>query len=189
MPYKDKETKAAYDKLRRECQTPEWRAAELARLEQYVKDNPERVNAAKKKYAKSERGRTKKAEWTNANRPHLNEQNRVWYAKNQDSEKARNKNKNTQKRLELINILGGPVCVWCGFSWMPCMETDHIKDDGHADPHRFNKFWYCNHPEIARKTLQVLCANCNKAKEVYMLANPQDKGRITYDMVRAYFKD
>lgn len=70
-------------------------------------------------------------------------------------------------RENLFHLLGH-VCVACGEHDKRCLEFDHM---GAADrmvypgPGGAMKYRYwLNNPELAKKTLQVLCANCNKKK-------------------------
>lgn len=68
-------------------------------------------------------------------------------------------------RLKLIALLGNK-CIKCGFSDIRALQLDHINNDGHIDRKKFKcvqnyYFYYCKHEEMARKNLQVLCANCN----------------------------
>ena len=67
-----------------------------------------------------------------------------------------------------MDILGDK-CVKCGFNDKRALQFDHINGGGLKDRIRFKaaqtmyKF-YINNPELARKCLQILCANCNTIK-------------------------
>lgn len=72
-------------------------------------------------------------------------------------------------RLELIEKLGNSKCKRCGFDDIRALQLDHVKGDGVNDRKRFKNIqymwlYYNEHPKIARKKLQVLCANCNWIK-------------------------
>jgi hypothetical protein len=73
-------------------------------------------------------------------------------------------------RIALI-ILLGEKCVKCGFnSDIRALQVDHIKGGGTKEVRDFGgnitKMWkfYLENPELAIKTLQTLCANCNTIK-------------------------
>jgi len=74
------------------------------------------------------------------------------------------------KKLILMNILGGPICVICGITDIRCLQFDHINGDGYKERHEKNikgnttVRYYLKHKEEAIQKLQVLCANCNWIK-------------------------
>lgn len=78
-------------------------------------------------------------------------------------------NRERLKRLEVVNHLGAK-CIKCGYcDDIRALELDHKNNDGHLDrKKRGNKItrYYCNHLDEAEKILQVLCANCNKIKQI-----------------------
>ena len=84
------------------------------------------------------------------------------------------RNKSQKKRYErlretLMKILGGTVCVKCGFKDIRALQFEHIHNDGHIDKKRFSRHdqfmrYYIENPMRARDTLQVYCANCNQIK-------------------------
>jgi hypothetical protein len=88
-----------------------------------------------------------------------------------DKRNLREKRLREYWREELINVLGGFICKECGYkiSKIP-LQIDHIKGNGrrerrkNSDTSRYYKM-YAVKPELARKTLQVLCANCNQIKK------------------------
>ena len=76
-----------------------------------------------------------------------------------------------EKRLLLFDILGGRICIRCGYSNdTRALTFDHVRDDGHEDRkihyggYGFYTF-YTKNPEIAKSNLQVLCCNCNSIKK------------------------
>lgn len=60
----------------------------------------------------------------------------------------------------------------CGFKDKRALEFDHIHGEGYG--HRFKNQrngrifyrFYVEHPELAKKELQIMCRNCNKIKAV-----------------------
>ena len=79
---------------------------------------------------------------------------------------------NTQKRRhELMDLLGGKVCVHCGFDDVRILQFDHKNGFGckdlkkHGDTRALVRF-YLKNPLLAKSELQVLCPNCNWIKAV-----------------------
>jgi len=78
----------------------------------------------------------------------------------------------------LFEALGGAKCVRCGFSDRRALQFDHINGDGtkkiHHDESKDSHTYviYANDPELARKTFQVLCANCNAIKRSERYKSP-----------------
>ena len=76
----------------------------------------------------------------------------------------------TKKRPEkLFEILGGKKCVKCGFDDQRALQFDHIHDDGATERKKrkttaLSYYYYTDNPSIAKKRIQVLCANCNRIK-------------------------
>ena len=73
-------------------------------------------------------------------------------------------------RKKLIEILGGARCIRCGYDKDErALQIDHI--DGGGIKERKRGYTYLTHkryvdnPDLARKTLQVLCACCNQIKK------------------------
>ncbi len=74
------------------------------------------------------------------------------------------------KRIFLINFLGAK-CNICGYKEnMKALQVDHIKSDGHIQ--RKTKgmtntcLFYCNNLHLVKENIQILCANCNKIKQI-----------------------
>ena len=88
-----------------------------------------------------------------------------------DKRNLREKKLRKYWRDELINVLGGYICKECNYnkSKIP-LQIDHIKGNGrqerkkNSDTSRYYKK-YAKEPNLARKTLQVLCSNCNQIKK------------------------
>ena len=71
---------------------------------------------------------------------------------------------------KLFSILGGKICVHCGFKDKRALCFDHKNGGGRKDVeksggHRMMVTKYVNDPELAKKDLQVLCHNCNWIKK------------------------
>lgn len=95
-------------------------------------------------------------------------------------EKVRIKNKKSGKkrrdttRQRIFEILGRS-CVVCGYSDMNSCDVDHIHNDGAADRKRLGGHvwdYYVNHPDEARRKVQILCSNCNAKKEMVLRRLP-----------------
>jgi len=74
-----------------------------------------------------------------------------------------------KSRIELMLFLGGMKCIRCGFTDIRALQIDHINGDGYKESfyHRQGGTkirYYINHKQLAKKRLQVLCANCNWIK-------------------------
>ena len=74
-------------------------------------------------------------------------------------------------REKLYHVLNQHACQRCGIVDKRVLEFDHINGGGTKEhKHVFkNKrlqfyMYYALNPEIARRTLQVLCANCNRIR-------------------------
>lgn len=71
------------------------------------------------------------------------------------------------RKCRAVEILGG-ACVECGQTDVRILEFDHINNDGkqHRAETRINNMplWVVNHPEEAKKRIQVLCACCHAYK-------------------------
>lgn len=77
-------------------------------------------------------------------------------------------------RMMVFAILG-KRCVRCGFDDIRALQFDHIKGDGSQNRSKLGNHrratlpfyrYYAEHPEEAFRDLQVLCATCNKIKQV-----------------------
>ena len=75
-------------------------------------------------------------------------------------------------REELFHVLNQHSCQRCGYQDKRALQFDHINGGGTKEHHTVFKNRRCNfymyyalNPEVARKTLQVLCANCNQLRK------------------------
>ena len=92
------------------------------------------------------------------------------------------KEKNQRYRDKLFQILGGTICnckgcLWhkgrCVVSTSLCLQFDHLDGGGSKDQREHGalpRMWkyYVNHPEEAKRKLQVLCVNCNWIKRIIL---------------------
>ena len=67
--------------------------------------------------------------------------------------------------MELLAMLGGAVCVKCGFNDYRALQVDHI-DVGGTKERRVlaNSHKIVNAIRINKEKFQILCANCNWIK-------------------------
>ena len=63
-------------------------------------------------------------------------------------------------------------CSICKNTDIDVLQFDHINNDGYKDQHK--EEYYINNPLNARKTLQVLCANCHVKKHVTLRLNRKE---------------
>ena len=75
-----------------------------------------------------------------------------------------------EKRLKLMDVLGGRICSNCGFNDIRALQIDHKNGQGHRERlnHKDSNYlmylYYLKNLESAKEKLQVLCANCNWIK-------------------------
>ena len=80
--------------------------------------------------------------------------------------------RNRQRRLDLIQLLGGARCVLCGYDKdVRALEIDHINGGGCQEARMFRSSqkvvrFYLKNPNIAKRSLRVLCANCNRIHQI-----------------------
>ena len=71
-------------------------------------------------------------------------------------------------RMKLYDLLGDK-CTNCGETDKDVLQLDHINDDGKIDRQKFKGLQsyreYLKYPNLTRKKLQILCANCNIKKQ------------------------
>ena len=107
--------------------------------------------------------------------------------------RAKNRDYRRRRRMELIDMLGGPRCVWCGETWEILLNIDHIYDDGKKDRRGGSDSAvkmmarYRKDPARARRRLQVLCYSCNQAKMLYVKAVGSPKYPITLADIERQF--
>lgn len=104
-----------------------------------------------------------------ANREEIIQRQSEYQKQHYEEKIAYNKDWAFRKRLELMNIIGCTKCKTCGFCDPRALQFDHINGGGRLDLKRFSHTsqmvaYYIKNPELAKTTLQVLCANCNWIK-------------------------
>jgi len=124
---------------------------------EWVKKNPDKRKESVDKYYEK-------------NKLECNKRNRINYQKNRVKYLLRAKLKYEDQRNQLYEILGGKICIKCGYDGT-ALNFEHINDDGPEDKKRIGGikkqvYYYLNHPDEAKKKLQVYCANCNWEKEL-----------------------
>lgn len=108
--------------------------------------------------------------WYLENREEHKKKNQKWYLENKHRYNIGRVQMRQRYRDILFEILGGAVCVKCGFSDRRALQFDHKMGEGTRKMHNeemkdyHNYVKYARNPELARKTFQVLCANCNAIK-------------------------
>jgi hypothetical protein len=110
-------------------------------------------------------------EWVTKNRAYVRAYHTAW--RHRDADRLRQKGNAAASRYyiktkdALFEILG-KNCVRCGFSDTRALQIDHINGRGLQDGRTLGYpnlyVYYTARPDIAKKTLQVLCANCNWIK-------------------------
>lgn len=95
-----------------------------------------------------------------------------YYYKNREEKIIYTSNLGKDIRHQLIRLLNTEMsCVRCGFNDIRALQIDHKNGRGHNDRKTFKHAgaslyrFYLNNPELAKQTLQVLCANCNWIKK------------------------
>lgn len=100
---------------------------------------------------------------------------------------AEMKRYNDKMREAIIEFFGSH-CMQCGFGDHRALQLDHINGDGHVlndwrrgcRPKwdlRTRYTFIMEHPDEARQTLQLLCANCNWIKRVEQREYRKPKAR------------
>ena len=92
----------------------------------------------------------------------------IFRLNNPQSEKNRAE-KDNYKRVIVINYLGAR-CIRCGYDKdVRALQLDHINGHGYKDRLRVGckiHRYYIKNLEESKLVLQVLCANCNKIKQI-----------------------
>lgn len=143
-------------------------------------------NVEKWRQQNAERSKQSKAAYYQKNRQKFDELNKKWnyehpeqlrlikvrnITKYREQYQTRRKEIKKQRRLQLFDVLGGRVCIRCGYNKdSRALVFDHIRDDGYEDrkmhygTYAYYRFYIMN-PDIAKANLQVLCCNCNEIKK------------------------
>jgi len=133
----------------------------MSNTQQYIETNKERM-------------KTWKRDWYLKNKERVITKSKEYYKihgnKPTKQQNADNNRKYTKiNRDKLFEILGGAFCSRCGFKDKRALQLDHVKGGGKKELRdlRGNSnmtSYYIRNPELAKQTLQVLCANCNWIK-------------------------
>lgn len=121
----------------------------LAQHEEYRNRNKERIKEYDKQYREK-------------NKQRLAQLQREYYQNNPNKAVEHSKKVREKVRDQVFDILGTRKCIKCGFSDIRALQFDHINGDGGKLGYRLT--FYRDNPEFTKKTLQVLCANCNFIK-------------------------
>lgn len=134
------------------------------------------VSEARKEYSKKwqkehrEQLRLANKKYREKHREEFRKRGREYYHKHRDRIHANITRKYWERKEKLFEILGGKKCVRCGFDDERALQFDHkfgggLKEQITSKRGRDNLKYYIENPNIARKKLQVLCANCNWIKK------------------------
>ena len=74
----------------------------------------------------------------------------------------------TQKREELIRLLGGYSCKHCEIKDPRILQIDHVFGNGQDMPLSKSDVidLYLDNPYLANQELQILCCNCHRIKSL-----------------------
>ena len=81
---------------------------------------------------------------------------------------------NRDLRLQIMEKLGGVICVWCGNTDYRVLTIDHINNDGKQERKKlkrdalYKKILSHSEDEMKKK-YQILCRNCNWLKHLEVL--------------------
>lgn len=94
------------------------------------------------------------------------------YLKNPEFYKEKAKNERIKERTLALKAYGGeyPKCVCCGESQVEFLVLDHINNDGKIERKKYgtgNAYYRSLRKRGYPKGVQILCHNCNMAKEFY----------------------
>ncbi len=93
-----------------------------------------------------------------------------WNSKNHTRRSIKDRIKYQELTRNAHQILGGDICVICGFKDKRAMDIEHKRGGGRKDRKRhsrYSKFLreIIENPEKSREKLQMMCKNCNTIKE------------------------
>jgi len=90
-------------------------------------------------------------------------------------EKNEIRNKSAKERYQrlrttVFKIIGGFICIDCGYNDQRAMQIEHIHNTGNLDKKRFHQrrdqmfLYYSRNPIEAFENLEPVCANCNQIR-------------------------
>ncbi len=107
----------------------------------------------------------------NKNGVWINSPENIEWIKKQEQIKATSpstRHRRKQKK-KLYTILGGSICVKCGMLDIRCLQINHKESSMKQDIKYMGSYknvlkYYIDNPKMAKRCLQILCANCNWIK-------------------------
>jgi len=155
------ERKDEINKLRRQNYQKDIEKNRKKERERYQKRKDQQLNYHKEKYNNDPEFKKRKQERNKK------------YRLSPKGKSTRNRiaSKNLKKyRNKLIEILGGKICIKCGYNKDErALQIDHINGGGIKERKKGYTYLthkkYVDNTDLARKTLQILCANCNQIKK------------------------
>ena len=99
----------------------------------------------------------------------LRKYSRELYHKHRDVKLLRRKEL-TEIRKQMVFILYGERCQYCGFSDKRALQLDHVQNDGAVERRRNGKnvstIWRDAAKHFNPDKYQILCSNCNWIKHI-----------------------
>ncbi len=107
-------------------------------------------------------------EYRKKNTEKVRRYDREYRERHKEALNARAKELLQEKKIEVLELLGGAVCVRCGFSDPRALQIDHIGGGGNKEAiaRRHGTSYYRHIKKVGGVGYQVLCANCNWIKRV-----------------------
>ena len=127
-----------------------------------------------------------KQQWYKENRDKVLQRSKEKQIKNRDLINEQERLRNKERTQKLFEILGGKKCIKCNEKREYCLQFDHKNGGGKKEikklgsSRQFIKF-YVKNPDLARKTLQILCANCNWEKR--RINGEHNPTKINYSII------
>lgn len=131
-----------------------------------------RINERARQHTATDKGRNYKKEYRKKNKLKHAIYARNYYLKNQkvknEKQKTYSLNHHRKKKLELMNLLGGPFCAECGCNILRALEFNHIFGGGSKEEKQKGRCTtpadryrqLIKNPELI-KNFNVLCRLCN----------------------------
>ena len=137
--------------------------------------NKEEKRAYDREYAKNNKEKIKirKDKWYQDNREEIRSKAKIKYNENKEQISIKKKEYRKRTRREVMKHINHdiePLCVICGEEFFPFLQIDHVNNDGA----KWSKIhgvgdsmigWLKKNDYPEQPELQILCANCNMAKQ------------------------
>ena len=146
----------------------------MTRSSEYYQDHKEQIREYNRKHYEINKEYHKKYYQEHRDKRVIRdrEYSKLYHINHKDEKALKARYRRLKTKQFLFELLGGKRCIKCGFSDERALQFDHINGGGCKDYDRFGgrkrvdsmQKYYIKHPEEAKKTLQVLCANCNWIK-------------------------